>query len=131
MFLSLIQFCKDAFEISPLAVSVRIDESFLAITFTANVNGLLTLPGLKQSASGWWCDKWYFKTCEFYTSLNDLRTALMCFLCLCACARCEGLQYHTDLRGLEGFPGELLTFVYFLHSCARASAQDVQDLAGC
>ena len=52
MFLSLIKFCKDAFEISPLAFTMltQVDESFLTTTFTAIVNGPLTLPGLKQSA---------------------------------------------------------------------------------
>ena len=73
-FYYLIKFCEDAFVmLRPLAVTVFIDGTVLASTLTAKVNGLITFPGIKQRASGWWCDNWFFKTCEYYTSLDDLR----------------------------------------------------------
>jgi len=62
------------------------------------------VPGALNSAQvgpGWWCDNWYSKTCEFYTSLGDLRIDLMFFLCLCVCAHCKMCQNLTDIRSME------------------------------
>jgi len=73
------------------------------------------LSGRKQHASGWWCDKWYAKTCEFCTRLNNLLGLVITFiLCVFYVRVAFNVDQHRiELRGMERFPNYLFASYIF------------------